>query len=101
MSVCPLLAPQAFQLAVREAQKGRDTALYRNIFPAYERAHADAPDEIPEGSAVATMDQKWVDETNMRNQGERSKLEVELKTYSSNMIKESIRVRIVVSTARI
>lgn len=47
------------------------------------------------------MDQKWVDETNMRNQGERSKLEVELKTYSSNMIKESIRVRIIVSPARI
>ena len=93
MSACPLLAPQAFQLAIREAQKGRDTSLYRSIFAAYDRVHADAADEIPDGSSIATIDQKWIEETNAKNQGERTKLEVELKTYSSNMIKESIRVR--------
>ncbi|KAM5536787.1 hypothetical protein V8D89_009505 [Ganoderma adspersum] len=92
MSACPLLAPQAFQLAIREAQKGRDTSLYRSIFAAYDRVHADAADEIPDGPSIATIDQKWVEETNAKNQGERTKLEVELKTYSSNMIKESIRM---------
>lgn len=38
------------------------------------------------------LDEKWIQETNTRNIAERNKLEVELKTYSNNMIKESIRV---------
>ncbi|OSD00524.1 G protein pathway suppressor 1 [Trametes coccinea BRFM310] len=92
MSTCPTLAPQALQLAVEEALKGRDTELYLEIFHRYQRAHAEARDEIPELSALAEPDQRWIEETNARNQAERTKLEVELKTYSSNMIKESIRM---------
>ena len=92
MSLSPSLAPQALTLAAKEATKGRDTNLYRNIYAAYERAHAEAPEEVPELSAVPPLDMKWVDETNAKNQAERTKLEVELKTYTSNMIKESIRV---------
>jgi COP9 signalosome complex subunit 1 len=38
------------------------------------------------------LDQKWIEETLAKNQAERMKLEMELKTYSNNMIKESIRV---------
>ena len=34
----------------------------------------------------------WIEETNERNSAERRKLEVELKTYTGNMIKESIRM---------
>lgn len=34
----------------------------------------------------------WVEETTERNNAERRKLEVELKTYTGNMIKESIRM---------
>ena len=94
MSVCPTLAPQALQLAIAEALKGRDTSLYREIFSRYDRAHVELGDEIPELSALASFDQQWVEETNAKNQAERTKLEVELKTYSSNMIKESIRVRL-------
>ncbi|CDO77396.1 hypothetical protein BN946_scf184857.g2, partial [Trametes cinnabarina] len=92
MSVCPLLAPQALQLAIEEALKGRDTTLYQEIFHRYQRAYAEAGDEIPELSALAEPDQQWIEETNAKNQAERTKLEVELKTYSSNMIKESIRM---------
>ncbi|KAI8989078.1 G protein pathway suppressor 1 [Trametes punicea] len=92
MSVCPALAPQALQLAVAEALKGRDTNLYREIFNRYERIHADAGDEIPHLSVLAEPDEHWIEETNLRNQAEKTKLEVELKTYSSNMIKESIRM---------
>ncbi|KAI0357031.1 G protein pathway suppressor 1 [Trametes cingulata] len=92
MFLCPTLAPQALQLAVAEAMKGRDTIQYSAIFMAYERAYAEAGDEIPEPSAFATQDQRWIDETNLKNMAERTKLEVELKTYSSNMIKESIRM---------
>ena len=33
-----------------------------------------------------------MDEAIAKNQSERTKLEVELKTYTNNMIKESIRV---------
>ena len=93
MSVCPTLAPQALQLATKEALKGRDTALYRNIYAAYDRIYPEVSDEIPEASAVVPQDIKWIEDTNAKNAAERTKLEVELKTYSSNMIKESIRVR--------
>lgn len=35
---------------------------------------------------------KWADEVFAKTTAERVKLELELKTYSNNMIKESIRV---------
>ena len=41
---------------------------------------------------LAELDTKWADEVLTKNQADRVKLEVELKTYSNNMIKESIRV---------
>ncbi|KAG5641499.1 hypothetical protein DXG03_005084 [Asterophora parasitica] len=41
---------------------------------------------------LTTLDTKWADETLAKNQAERTKLEVELKTYTNNSIKESIRV---------
>ena len=93
MSVCPTLAPQALQLATKEALKGRDTSLYRSIFATYERIYADASDELPEPSSIAQLDPRWIEDMTTKNAAERTKLEVELKTYSSNMIKESIRVR--------
>lgn len=92
MSLCPTLAPQALQLASKEALNGRDTALYHNIYLTYDRVHNDNSDEIPDSSAVLAQDARWIEETNAKNQAEKTKLEVELKTYSSNMIKESIRV---------
>ncbi|KAI0649873.1 G protein pathway suppressor 1 [Trametes meyenii] len=92
ITISPTFAPQALQLAIAEALKGRDTNLYRSIFYHYERAQTEASDEIPELSTLATLDQRWIDETNTKNQAERQKLELELKTYSSNMIKESIRM---------
>ncbi|KAI0672247.1 G protein pathway suppressor 1 [Trametes maxima] len=92
ITISPTLAPQALHLAIAEALKGRDTTLYRSIFYHYERAQTEAGDEVPELSTLATLDQRWIDETNNKNQAERQKLELELKTYSSNMIKESIRM---------
>ncbi|KAI0767344.1 PCI-domain-containing protein [Fomes fomentarius] len=92
MSICPTLAPQALQLAAKEALNGRDTALYHSIYLAYDRVHNEKSDEIPDSSAVLAQDARWIEETNAKNQAEKTKLEVELKTYSSNMIKESIRM---------
>ena len=38
------------------------------------------------------VDDGWIQQIHSKNQSQRNKLEVELKTYQSNMIKESIRV---------
>lgn len=96
ISLSPSIAPQAFALAAQHIQQGRDPGLYTNIIFAYEATSQSAQASgatLPQWQEIAPLDQKWVDETNSRNQAERSKLEVELKTYSNNMIKESIRVR--------
>jgi hypothetical protein len=47
---------------------------------------------LPNMMDLAQLDTKWADEIITKNQADRVKLEVELKTYSNNMIKESIRV---------
>ncbi|KAF8801234.1 hypothetical protein BYT27DRAFT_7262267 [Phlegmacium glaucopus] len=48
--------------------------------------------KLPNMMELAELDVKWADETIAKNQADRIKLEVELKTYSNNMIKESIRM---------
>jgi COP9 signalosome complex subunit 1 len=48
---------------------------------------AAAPNE-PE----AIFDQAWVDKTDKANRTETHRLEVELKGYKNNLVKESIRV---------
>lgn len=48
--------------------------------------------QLPNPLEIAQLDTKWVDEVTAKNQSDRVKLEVELKTYTNNMIKESIRV---------
>ncbi len=72
----------------------RDTTLYQNLLYAYEQAVAVAGtgNPLPAWNELTPFDQSWVDETNRKNSEEKIKLEVELKTYTSNMIKESIRV---------
>ncbi|OCH90469.1 PCI-domain-containing protein [Obba rivulosa] len=92
ISLSPALALPAFQLALQELSKLRDIPLYRAVRTAYEQAAARSDGDLPPIAEVAPLDQKWIDETNTKNQAERQKLEVELKTYLSNMIKESIRM---------
>ena len=70
----------------------RDTKLYRSVLSDYDQTSLSYPEQMPSVSTIAPLNQKWIDETNQRNQAEHTKLEVELKTYTSNMIKESIRV---------
>jgi len=50
--------------------------------------------QLPRPTAIGKIDGRWIDEVGAKNQAERTKLEVELKTYTNNMIKESIRVRV-------
>ncbi|TFK52824.1 PCI-domain-containing protein [Heliocybe sulcata] len=92
ISLAPSIAPQALQLALRHIQSLRDPALYQVVLAAYEQAASHGSVQLPAADDVATINQRWVDETNTKNQSERMKLEVELKTYTNNMIKESIRM---------
>ncbi|CCM06321.1 uncharacterized protein FIBRA_08573 [Fibroporia radiculosa] len=92
ISSCPTLTGQALQLALQEILQMRDPNLYRAVLAAYEQAATASKGQLPPSSDVAPTDQKWIDETNQKNQADRTKLEVELKTYTSNMIKESIRM---------
>jgi len=90
ISICPPLAVPALQLAAQQIFKTRDVDLYRNTAGAYDVVAANA--QLPPAAEVAPLDQAWYDEWSSKNLAERSRLEVELKTYTSNMIKESIRV---------
>ncbi|KAG5651159.1 hypothetical protein H0H81_009651 [Sphagnurus paluster] len=91
---CPTIAPEAFQLAVQHVHQSRDPGLYQQLLTAYEQtaANADLPAPLPNAMELAPLDTVWADETMTKNQAEKVKLEVELKTYSNNMIKESIRM---------
>ena len=50
------------------------------------------PSQLLDGPEV--LDTAWVDEMELKNSREKNKLEAELGTYTRNMIKESIRVRL-------
>ncbi|KAG8827964.1 hypothetical protein FRC17_007649 [Serendipita sp. 399] len=83
-NVCPSLAPQALFKAVEYALEGRDTTLYHSILTSYNNI-------IGAQNAIA-VNQDWVENTAAKAQAEKDKLEVELKMYTGNMIKESIRM---------
>ncbi|EJD01854.1 uncharacterized protein FOMMEDRAFT_87024 [Fomitiporia mediterranea MF3/22] len=85
LELCPSLAKEAFQLAVQRIKAGRDPQLYQNALNLYNTS-------LPEGSEGEEVDAAWLEKVVASNTSERNKLEVELKTYTSNMIKESIRM---------
>jgi COP9 signalosome complex subunit 1 len=93
MSIAPSIAAEAFQLCVQHIHQSRDPSLYQNLLHAYEQVPTTSGAALPNPMELAELDTKWADEVLARNQADRVKLEVELKTYSNNMIKESIRVR--------
>ena len=92
---CPSIAPETFQLCVQHIHQTRDPSLYQNLLGAYEQLTNNTSNtdlNLPNMMELAELDVKWADETLAKNQADRAKLEVELKTYTNNMIKESIRV---------
>lgn len=90
VNICPPLAVPALQLAAQHIFKTRDVDLYRNTVSAYDAVAVNA--QLPPGAEVAPLDQAWYEEWSSKNLAEKTRLEVELKTYTSNMIKESVRV---------
>lgn len=92
ISTCPTLAPQALKLAFAQIEELRDPTLYQTTMNIYD-AVADLPEvQLPPSSELCSVNTVWCEEVTKKNQVERTKLEVELKTYSNNMIKESIRM---------
>ncbi|KAI0826182.1 PCI-domain-containing protein [Irpex lacteus] len=87
----PSIAPQALQIAMVHVPQLRDGNVVTALHYAYEQAAA-GQDEFPPFEELTKVDQAWLDELARRNNEDRVKLEVELKTYTSNMIKESIRM---------
>jgi len=91
--ICPSIAPEAFQLCVQHIHQSRDPSMYQNLLQAYEQVASSSTDiSLPNPMELAELDTKWADEIITKNQADRVKLEVELRTYSNNMIKESIRM---------
>ncbi|KAI0795680.1 26S proteasome subunit RPN7-domain-containing protein [Abortiporus biennis] len=95
LPLCPSIAPSAFRRAIELLQHTRDPTIYTHLVNEYDKAQSLAQSlgsPIPAHLDVAPLDSKWIEETLAKNQADKTKLEVELKTYSSNMIKESIRM---------
>jgi len=92
---CPSIAPEAFELAVHHVHQSRDPSQYQRLLSAYDHVSSspDLPINLPNPMQIAQLNTKWADEVMAKNAAEKIKLEVELKTYTNNMIKESIRVR--------
>src|SRR5882724_4777693 len=82
---CPTLAPSALLLALQYILQSSNTGLYMSTIQEY--------NNLPSITDPLPIDQKWIDEVSTRNASEKNRLEVELRQYASNMIKESIRVR--------
>jgi COP9 signalosome complex subunit 1 len=97
ISLSPSLAPQAFKRAFQRltAPTQRDTEYYKAILGTYENVSSRPGVRLPPMEELLPDHSPylaWIEETNERNNAERRKLEVELKTYTGNMIKESIRM---------
>ncbi|EIW74550.1 G protein pathway suppressor 1 [Coniophora puteana RWD-64-598 SS2] len=92
ISSCPTLAPQALQLAFVHIPQLRDPELYHAVIRAYDGIATAPGVQLPPAQEFVSVNQPWIEEQTRANQVEKTKLEVELKTYSNNMIKESIRM---------
>src|SRR5258707_3996346 len=97
ISLSPSLAPRAFKRAFQllTAPTQRDTEYYKTILGTYEDVASRPVVRVPPLEELLPDHSPylaWVEETNERNNAERRKLEVELKTYTGKMIKESIRM---------
>ncbi|KAG6331018.1 hypothetical protein ID866_8073 [Astraeus odoratus] len=90
---CPAVAPQALQLAVSRIKRLRDTSLLLSATTAYDSVALSVEGAgLPPVGEIVVVDMEWVEDVSKQNAAERTKLEVELKTYTNNMIKESIRM---------
>lgn len=79
-----LLSTDALKVAVAEAKSGKDVGRYEKAVRALSEVAPNEPD--------AKLDLAWVKDTQRRVRAEGDRLELELRGYKNNLIKESIRV---------
>lgn len=70
--------------AIAEAKRGKDVSRHEAAVATLREIAPDDPD--------ATPDLGWIDRMNKQVKAETERLELELKGYKNNLIKESIRV---------
>ncbi|KAI0033004.1 26S proteasome subunit RPN7-domain-containing protein [Vararia minispora EC-137] len=97
ISHAPSLASQALKrsLELLVEPNQRDVSLFQSILAAYTHTSETHSTDVPPFEALIPDQMpyfRWMEATSERNTEERTKLEVELKTYTNNMIKESIRL---------
>lgn len=80
------LSIEAFRMAITEAKHGKNVQLYLKLVQDFA--------SIAPNDPMATADSEWEEEKCRQVKDEQDKLEHELKSYKNNLIKESIRVRI-------
>ena len=78
------LSVEALKGAIAEAKRGMDVGRYEAAVGLLCEAAPSDPD--------ATLDTTWIDKTKQSVKGETDRMELELKGYKNNLIKESIRV---------
>lgn len=85
---CPALAVEAYTQALREIQEHTlDVELYESVVTEFNNR--------PEASSRHyALDDAWAERTRRHVADQQDKLDVELKNYQTNLIKESIRVRL-------
>lgn len=79
-----MLGLDALKAAVVEAKQGSDVGRYEFAVSTLFEAAPKDPDAVP--------DPDWVEKTQKRVKVETDRMELELKGYKNNLIKESIRV---------
>jgi len=97
ISLSPSVALQAFRKALQHltVPTQRDIEYFKTILAAYDVVSSRPDVRLPPLEELLPDDtpyRAWIEETNERNNAERRKLEVELKTYTGNVLKESIRM---------
>lgn len=88
--VHPPFAVPALHLALEHIPKATlDVPLYEATFLEYRQAQGTSSSTAP---ASYNLDRAWIDKSRKEAKSGLDKLEVELKGYTTNLIKESIRV---------
>ncbi|KAK9456543.1 26S proteasome subunit RPN7-domain-containing protein [Dipodascopsis uninucleata] len=81
---CPPLAKDALLLAITTLKKTQNVTKYEEAVEMLSKVDSHDP--------LATIDKAWVDEVSRSTRSVGDKLELELKSYKNNLIKESIRM---------
>ncbi|EST08794.1 Proteasome component (PCI) domain protein [Kalmanozyma brasiliensis GHG001] len=88
---CPSLRQTCSKAAAEYVKEHtRDVAAYQAMITTH-NTEPETGDLLPASQRIAA-DSEWIQSTQQRNNAEREKLELEMRNYQNNLIKESIRM---------